>query len=337
MARSLRVQFEGAVYYIVIRANNRQSLFKDRRDRSRFLDLLNRYQGRFGFVVYAYTLVPHYVHLLVGTPKGNVSKVMQCLGTSYTSYFNRRHRRRGTLFEGRYKSYLVDNEGYLAEVTRYIHQAYSQSGLSTIKKRDYPWSSYRIYLGRKMSDLVQTEPVLGRFGGVLRVQRKRYQEFVEEGIGTKRKGYFAGVKFGPLFSSAKVAGGAFFKPQHPIPSENETHLRKAEQILREVNLSLNPSEIGDLRDGRRRALARHLAMYLIRRHTSLPLRSIGELLGVKAPAVALALGKVEQLLKQEEFSEKVRKLLGNDMFASSEVMGDYSPGKGEMSDGNATA
>ncbi|TAJ75712.1 hypothetical protein EPO44_21860 [bacterium] len=87
-----------------------------------FLELLSRYQGRFEFRVYCYFSTSREVHLLImETPRGNVSKVVQCLGTSYTSFFNRRHKGRGTLFEGRYKSYLVDKESSLLEVIRYIH------------------------------------------------------------------------------------------------------------------------------------------------------------------------------------------------------------------------
>ena len=123
MARALRVQFDGALYHLVVRANNRQPLFRDTHDRRHYLDLLSRYRGQFGFRIYCYLLINRQVHLLIETPKGNVSKIIQCLGTSYTSYFNRRHRRRGTLFEGRYNSYLVDRETALAEVTRYIHRA----------------------------------------------------------------------------------------------------------------------------------------------------------------------------------------------------------------------
>src|SRR5574341_1140739 len=274
MDRPPRVQFEGALYHLVIRANNRQPLFRDKQDRRRYLELLGRYQDRFGFKVYCYLLISRQVHLLLETPKGNVSKVMQCLGTSYTSYFNRRHKRRGTLFEGRYKSYLVDNERYLPEVTRYIHRSYGRSRLNTNKQRDYPWSSYRVYLGRKTSDLVNTGPVLGRFGDVLKEQRKRYQEFVE--TGSFREGTGQSARYGEhyLASTQKI----YFERQNIQVNRKEDSLKVAERILREVSpsLSLAPGEIGQLRESRRRALARHVAMYLIRKQTGLPLRSIGE-------------------------------------------------------------
>ena len=335
MARGLRVQFEGALYHLVVRANNRQPLFRDTQDRRHYLDLLSRYQDRYGFRVYCYLLINRQVHLLIETPKGNVSKVMQCLGTSYTSYFNRRHKRRGTLFEGRYKSYLVDNERYLPEVTRYIHRSYCQSRLNTNKQRDYPWSSYRVYLGRKTSDLVDTGPVLGRFGDVLKEQRKRYQDFVE--AGGFREGAGQSARYGEhyLASTQKI----YFERQHIQVDRKEDPLRVAERILREVSLSLSlaPSEMGELRESRRKTLARHVAMYLIRKQTALPLRSIGELLGVTAPAVALGIGKVEQLLKREDFSRKVRSLLENNTFPSPNTAKEYPDLEGAPTDGSPVA
>ncbi len=338
MARSLRVQFEGALYHLVVRANNRQPLFRDQQDRRRYLELLGRYQGRFGFRIYCYLLISREFHLLIETPGGNVSKVMQCLGTSYTSYFNRRHKRRGTLFEGRYKSHLIDNERYLLEVTRYIHRKCFQSGLNTNKKRDYSWSSYRIYLGRKASDLVDTEPVLGRFGQDHREQRRRYQQFVENGK-LRGYGYPDSQSPKPIMNASGLADKFSSQQQNSQNRNNReaASLQVAEKILREVNLSLNPDEMRNLRESRKSALARHVAMYLIRKRTSLPLRSIGGLLGVKASAVALGIGRVEQLLKRDDFSKRVRSLLENNAFSSSETGEEYSPLQKELPDGSATA
>jgi len=309
MARPLRLQFDGALYHLTVSGINRQPLFRDNQDRRRYLELLSRYRDRYEFRLYAYVLMNHDAHLLLETPRGNIGKMMQCLGTSYTSYFNRRHKRRGAVFGGRYKSYLVDKESCLPEVTRYIHRGHLKSGL----KRDYPWSSYRIYLGRKVSGLIETEPVLSRFSRSVRGQRRRYQEFVEKNNNVREDAY------PPKANSQQLAG---FRPQSS--KEEEAPLRKAERILHEVSLSLAPNEDKDLRPRRRGALARHVAMYLIRRQTSLPLRSIGELLGVKAPAVALAIEKIEQLLKQQDFPDELKGLLTSDHLPPSNKVGEYA-------------
>jgi len=288
MARPLRIQFEGALYHLMVRGNHRQPLFRDDRDRRHYLELLRHYRKRFGFRLYAYVLLRREVELLLETPKGRVSKVMQCLGTSYTSYFNRRHRRRGGLLEGRYRSFVLPKESALAEATRYIHRIHFHSGGG--KKRDYPWSSYRVYLGRRMSDLVDARVVLRKFGRDLNEQRRRYRDFVE-----------------------RVEGGKDHFPAwiDPGPEENhgrESPIDKAKRIVSEIALCMAPDGT-DLRAKRKNAPIRHMAMYVIRKETKLPLRSIGEFFGVKAPAVALAISRIGRLLEEKGSFGGPRELL----------------------------
>ncbi len=300
MARSLRYQFEGALYHLVVRGNARQRLFRDDRDRRHYLELLHRYRNQFGLRIYAYVLMNCRVQLLLETPKGNVSKLMQCLGTSYASYFNRRYRRNGGLFDGRYRSYLLlDKNNFLLESTRYIHRAPHGSRLN--KQRNYRWSSYRGYLGlNRDSNLVDTGPVLSQLGDQIREQQRRYREFVE-GNGTG-KSYHAMVR-------SQVS--AAFPPGH-LDHQQSTSLKKAHEILRNVRLSLESKDVPRPGMEKRRALVHHVAMYLIRKQTPLSLNAIGGLLGVKAPAVALAIGRLEKLLMVGELPGAVRSLLQTD-------------------------
>jgi len=299
MARPLRHQFEGALYHLVVRGNARKRLFRDDRDRRCYLELLHRYRNQFGLRIYAYVLMNCRVHLLVETPQGNVSKLMQCLGTSYASYFNRRYKRNGGLFDGRYRSYLLlDKEVFLPEATRYIHRAPHGSVLN--RNRSYRWSSYRVYLGSNGSNLVDTGPVLSRLGEGIGAQQKRYREFAEENRAGKN--YRAMVR-------SQISTG--FPPGH-LDHQQSTSLKKAHEILRNVRLSLESKDVPGPRMRKKRALAHHVAMYLIRRQTSLSLNAIGGLLGVKAPAVALAIGKLEKLLRVGELPRVVRSLLQAD-------------------------
>ena len=307
MARPLRVQFEGAVYHLTVHAVNHQPLFRDSRDKKHFLELLARYRSQHGFKLYAFVLISRQVDLLVETPRGNVSKVMQCLGTSYTSYFNRRYKRRGTLFDGRYRSRIVEWEDTLLEISRTIHRNHFRSALSKRDKRSFPWSSYRIYLGKAESQLVDTKPVLDSFWQSRKGQRKKYQKFVEDG-GLPARSLAGDLSFQKRSDSGAATADSLYGAAGPRNRQDEASLRKAEEILRDVSLSLNANNAEALKERRRKALVRHVAMYLIRRQTSLPLRLIGKLLGVKAPAVALAIGKVERLLKEEAFYSRVRNL-----------------------------
>lgn len=312
MTRPLRIQFGGALYHLVVRAHHRQALFSDNEDKQQYLDLLQRYRGRFNIIIYAFSILTREVHLLLETPNGDVSKIMQCLGTGYTQYYNRRYRRRGPLFEGRYKSYIIHKETYLSDLTRYIHRAHFRSSLNARRRRDYPWSSYRAYLGRELSDLLGIEAVLSKFGTNVEDQRRRYQRYVEDG----RRGnpYPARIIAQQIVGPVEFVEKMLSDFQDVRVHGERSALKKAERILRALSLSLSPEEYLRLKERRSRALLRHVAMYVIRRQTMLPLRAIGAMLGVKASAVALAIVRLENRLKEGSAPPLIKTLLNSASF-----------------------
>jgi len=313
MARTFRSQSDGAIYHLIVRGNNRQPLFRENKDRERYLELLHRYRDLFGYRLYAYILLTNHLQLLLETPRGNVSKVMQCLGTNYASYFNRKYKRRGTLFEGRYKSHLVDGGSNLSEHTRFIHRYCFHKGLKG-GGSDYPWSSYRIYIGWGGSDFVETGIVLSQFGQGLSEQKREYREFVENGD-SGRDHLADAVNFHSVAFKADSVPRKIYQPGDTRFQE-EASIRKAEEIIQKVRLSVESKGVEGLRERRREALIRHLAMYLIRKETPLPLHLIGKLLGVKSAAVAIAVGKVGGLIKRGGFPRYIE-----DLMKSSDLLG----------------
>jgi len=115
MTRPLRLEFPGAMYHLTARGNARQAIFGDDADRRRFLRLLGREVEQQGWRCYVYCLMDNYYHLLIETPEGNLVAGMHRLNGAYTQGFNRRHQRVGHLFQGRYKSIVVDRDPYLKE------------------------------------------------------------------------------------------------------------------------------------------------------------------------------------------------------------------------------
>jgi REP element-mobilizing transposase RayT len=107
MSRPLRIEYPGAVYHVLCRGNNRQKIFRDDLDCRRYLEKLVHYCELKEVLLLGYCLLSNHIHLLVETPLGNLSKMMQAFQTSYTLYFNRRHGRSGHVFEQRYKALLV--------------------------------------------------------------------------------------------------------------------------------------------------------------------------------------------------------------------------------------
>jgi len=162
MSRPLRIQYENAYYHVTCRGNARQKIFGRDDDRSVFLDLLNRSRQIYQIEVLAYVLMRNHVHLVVKTPLGNLKEFMRHFNISYTSYFNRRYKRVGHLYQGRYKAFLIDADFYLQEVTRYVHlnpvrvQTKGDLGIKEKKRYlgRYPWSSYPYYVGRLKGNLL---------------------------------------------------------------------------------------------------------------------------------------------------------------------------------------
>ena len=115
------MEFEGAFYHITSRGNLRNRIFFDDKDREKFLDILRSTKARYGYHIHACALMENHYHLFLETPKANISQIMQNINTSYTVYINRRHKRSGHLFQGRFKGIIVDKETYLVVLSGYIH------------------------------------------------------------------------------------------------------------------------------------------------------------------------------------------------------------------------
>ncbi len=195
-------------------------------------------------------------------------------------------------------------------MTRYIHYYALQEG-SEKGWETYPWSSYRVYLGVVPSDLVDTDTVLARFRQVSpEEQRKRYQRYVETGklwltnpVGEQGTAHVASTnRPASLIRSASP-------PEVSDTVANISDTRRAEGILQQVRSLDFKGTV--LTESRKKALARHLAMYLIRKETLLPLHSIGSLLGVKASAVANAISKVERLTRGGALPSQICDLLNS--------------------------
>jgi putative transposase len=183
MARPLRIEREDGLYHVTSRGNARQRVFHDRQDFQRRCEWLRRTVEVYGWRLHAFALMSNHDHLFVETPRANLAAGMQFLNGSYTSDFNRRHRRTGHLFGGRYKAVLIEGEGHYWEVSRYIHLNPVRAGLC-LRPEQWPWSSYGGYWSaRRCVPWVTYERVLAEFGADAASARRAYRRFVEEGRG----------------------------------------------------------------------------------------------------------------------------------------------------------
>ncbi|RJQ52385.1 MAG: transposase [Nitrospiraceae bacterium] len=183
MARPLRIEYEGAVYHVTARGNERKAIFKEDPDRSLFLDILYKANKRYNILCHAYCLMDNHYHLIMETPEGNLSKGMRQLNGVYTLMFNKEHRRVGHIFQGRYKAILIQKESHLLEVCRYV-VLNPVRARAVEKPEEWKWSSYQATSGKsKPHECLSRDWILGQFAESRMAAQKRYEDFVMAGIG----------------------------------------------------------------------------------------------------------------------------------------------------------
>jgi REP-associated tyrosine transposase len=205
MARKPRIHVPGGLYHVMLRGNGGQATFGDDTDRSTFCALAADGVARFGHRIHAYCLMSNHVHLAVGVGDTPVSRIVQNLAFRYTRAFNRRTGRTGHLFQGRFRSVLVDRDAYLLELVRYIHLNPVRAGL-TREPAMWRWSGHLAYLGKARTPWLDTRFVLDMFDEHDRRRaRRRYAGFVREGLGEPyREDFHRGATDG------RVSGGDAF-------------------------------------------------------------------------------------------------------------------------------
>jgi putative transposase len=182
MARPLRIEFDGALYHVTSRGNNRKAIFKDDSDRELFLKTLAQVTERFHWICHAYCLMNNHYHLVIETPDANLSKGMRQLNGVYTQAFNKRHRRVGHIFQGRFKAILVQKDSHFLEVCRYVVLNPVRTKMVG-QPRQWRWSSFRATIGNAQPQVCLTvDEILSYFGQRKAVAQQKYTEFVQAGI-----------------------------------------------------------------------------------------------------------------------------------------------------------
>lgn len=313
MARALRIEYEGAYYHVTSRGVARHEIFFDEDGREAFLQRLLGAHERWGVVFHGYCLMTNHVHLEVATPHAGLSRAMQWIMHGHASYVNRRHRRVGHLFQGRFKSVLVEAETHLEELTRYIHLNPVRAGLVD-HPGDYRWSSYRTYLGlEKRPPWLDVSRTLSRFGKTRRTQVRNYRAFVEADspadplrdvaygaiLGTGRFVAWVRERFLDRQGDREVSGLARARPGRSVAA-----------IGAAVARAYGVDQSALCCRGRKLNIPRDVAIYLARQYAGVRLASIGEAWGGIGPAaVSLAHRRIaEQLTHDRPLRRAVRRL-----------------------------
>jgi len=190
MPRPVRIEYEGAFHHVMNRGRQRRSIFDDDDDYLAFLNLLSEVTKEYNAIIHAYCLMTNHYHLLIETPKANLSTIMKHINGIYTQRYNRKYKKDGTLFRGRYKSILVDEDSYLLQLTRYIHRNPLEVKKKIVKcLSDYPWSSYPAYINNvKTEEWLYRERTYQMLG--YRHRYKGYLAYVEQGVDEDIKRFY---------------------------------------------------------------------------------------------------------------------------------------------------
>jgi REP-associated tyrosine transposase len=310
MTRPLRLQFPNAVYHVTCRGNERKDIFRDNGDRKRFLQYLTQSLSAYTVKLYSYVLMNNHFHFLLETPMGNLGEFMRHFNISYTGYFNRRHRRAGHLYQGRYKSILVDRDAYLAVVSRYIHlnpiRTRTLAKLSLGEKihylNDYPWSSLPGYLQkRKREPFVEYGLVLAEYGGDTGQGRGGYQKAlfgdIEGGLEIKGKiigqSLLGGEEFINWVSRTFLEG----KLDRESPSAREIHKYLAKETILNAIKGVTGKTLEEIRE--EKGAIRQVAMELLYRAGGLKGHEIGGLLGIGYTSVSQERRRLKERLRND--------------------------------------
>lgn len=296
-----------------------QAVFTDRSDRETFLDLISDCHTMWGLRVIAYCLMDNHYHLLIGTPQANLSRIMRHLDGVYTQRYNRRHKRDGPLFRGRYKAIVVDAEGYLLGVARYIHHNPVAADLVRFPE-EYEWSSCRMYLWEeeKRPRWLEADSLLCRFpedhqrAAYLAFMRSKCEESVESFYESRRWAPALGSKRFIESLRERLRG----RPIKEVVPEARSYLRPDIETCLQVVGQVYGVEEEELLKSRRgqHNEARTLAMYVGRKIAGMKHEDLAKVFGVSGySAVSSAVGRMKMELKRggtmAQRFEQIRHLL----------------------------
>ena len=319
MARPIRVNAPDVLYHITDRGNNGKVIFQDDRDRHRLLGYFKEAVERFKLKIHAFCLMPNHYHLEIETPYGNISRTMQWIKTIYTFYYNRRHTKQGHLFQGRFKSILVEKESHLVELSRYIHLNPVRGGLVN-KPEEYAWSSYLDYIGKQNKrNWLETEWILEHLETYGWNGHWGYRKFVEEGVKREPPNPFKETILGIALGSEAFVDWVKEEFQGRLEGDLSSSYMKRFQAISVQNVIDTVSEIFQVsaesicQSGRHGNVPREIAVFLSHRYCDATNAALGRVFGeIHGTNISSISRKIKEMIDRSgEFREIVKQIEKN--------------------------
>lgn len=327
MPRHARIDAPGALHHIIIRGIEKRAIFRDDHDRLNYLARIEKIFTQTSTTCLAWSLMTNHSHFLIRTGRVSIATVMRRLLTGYAVSFNLRHHRHGQLFQNRYKSFLCEEEPYLLELTRYIHLNPLRAGIvSDLAALDsYTFSGHSVLMGSHTNAWQSTDAVLKRFSSHKKSARRKYRDFVEEGIALGRRPELVG---GGLIRSAGgwKAARATLKGDKRVKGDErilgsgefvESIMKECEEQferkykLRAQGMGLNQiaEKVADAFDIEYSQLmssakypqtvqARSVLCYFAVRELGITATALAKAMGLTQPAVSISVRRGEDIVKE---------------------------------------
>jgi len=303
MARPLRISYPGAVYHVTARGNERKAIVRDDQDRQRFVQTLATMVDQYQVLCHAWVLMSNHYHLLLETPRANLSRAIRHLNGIYTQAFNRRHHRVGHLFQGRFKAILVEKDTYLLALCRYVVLNPVGAQLVTHPRR-WAWSSYRATAGEAPAPPWLTVAwLLGQFAPRRAAAHAAYRRFVEAGIRQPDQPW-AQVRGQIYLGSEKFLTGVHRQiRRHADPEIPRGHKAPArprlDDLLDQVARAYTTTVRALVSPTRRPSEARQVALFAARRMAGLELKAIAVRFGLSYTGVSRRVGELARRLAED--------------------------------------
>ena len=316
MARSLRLSFENAFYHITARGIRKENIFYSDKDKFVFIDKMNETFEKYSFVCYAYCLMDNHYHLFIKTPFANISEGMHYLNTSYANWFAAKYKLAGSIFQGRYKSILVDKDSYALILSAYIHLNPIRAGMVE-NLNNYYFSSFLDYVGKRSPIVKRLDIslILSKFADNKKQAHKQYMQYVMENADLKNplEKSYKNIALGNEKFIEKIKEKiAEFSSNREISHIKDESLLSKERVIDAISTRFGVEENTIFKKVRGN-IYRKLALYLFKKYTSLSLKKIGELFNMDYSAVSQTVKRFEKEMEKDklvlEMVEKITKEL----------------------------
>ena len=325
MPRQARIDYPGALHHVIVRGIEGKYIFKEDYDKEELYSRLKDILEKSNLQIYAWGIMSNHFHLAIQTGKTGLSEFMRQLLTGYAINYNRRHKRRGYLFQNRYKSLVCDQDEYLLPLIRYIHLNPVKAKMITYGRlRNYKWTGHKELMEGKEKGLIERDEVLGFFGRAEGKAKSAYEEFVKEGLNIDEDFISGGLikSSGGInavlmcdekqMSDERILGNSEFVnnvlEQLEQIDEKKKYFKDLSDLIKKLSKYYKVSYEDILKTKTKEVRAARIALvYLANEYLGINATSVGKLMGISQAAASMLKKKGRKLLKDSDLIDSLHK------------------------------